>query len=216
MTLIAGVVAERSLTLFFMATHALPVKSIRGRGNKHIHRFGMAVRAGLRFRFPGRGCVAGVAIFAPLDAFLIHIFMTIGAFGMIGLFQAQHVLVAFIFVAIGTGLGFRLDFFVVVAGLAVVFRVFGFVLLVGEFVDARSWMVTGNAILLVNVILVIGHEYFIEFFDVAVGACRGRLVVAGRMMASCAVLPFALDVRRMGKNDFAALVLQENTRWRTV
>lgn len=166
MTLVTGVVSERSFAQLFMAAHALAVESVGGRRDKEINRFGMAITTGLWLRGLGRDSFAGVAVDAPLDAFFIIVIMTICTFRVVGLFETQHVHSVFLFMAIGTRLRFRFDVSVVMTGLTVVFRILRHMFFVGEFVYGRLLVVTGYAQLFVHVVLVVCNEYFVELLDV--------------------------------------------------
>lgn len=216
MTLVASIVAEWPFALFFMTRHALTVECTHRGGYELVHRFGVAVCAGLRFRLFCHGFVAGVAIGASLDALVIHVFMAITALCMVCFFQANHVLCVFFLVAIGTRLRFRFYVCIVVTGLAIILGIVGFVPLVREFFDGRIWVMTGYALFFVDGVLMIGNEYFVEFFHVAVGTGRRCLFIPGRVMAGGAILIFTFGVRCMGENDFAALVVKEDTHWRTI
>lgn len=145
---------------------------------------------------------------ASLDAFLIQVVVAVCATRVVGFLQADHILGAFLFMAVGTCLRFRLDGLVMVACLTVVFGIVFNMIVMGEFVRDGFRVMTGGAVLIVDLFLMISHEDVIELFDVTTGATGWCLLFAGSVVTSDAILIFSRHMRFVGEDNFAAFVVQ--------
>lgn len=104
-----------------------------------------------------------MTVAASLDSFFIEVVMAIGAFGVICHFQAGNVFCPLAVMAVGAVLRLRLDGFIMVASLAVVVRIVDGMIVVREIGDGRSLVMARDTVFLVDIILMSGHEDFVEF-----------------------------------------------------
>ena len=123
-----------------MARHALPVKGIGRGGDKLFHRLVVAGRAGLWLKGLG-GLLTSMAVLTAFGSLVVEILMTINALAVVGILQRWNILECIFFMTLGTRLGFRLNGFIVMACLTVIFGILISVLVMREKRHRGRWMV---------------------------------------------------------------------------